>query len=105
MKALYKLPRMNHSIVVDLPDISLHTLQTLVGGYIEPIKVASDAVILVDEEGALKSAFETNSDFWYEKNKWNGAEFYGPGLFLFVKGEEFVALTDDDVKRLQFIGF
>ena len=36
------------------PDEELHALQTAVGGYIETVTLAEDAVMIVDEEGLLK---------------------------------------------------
>ena len=36
------------------PDDELHALQTAVGGYIETVTLAEDAVMIVDEEGLLK---------------------------------------------------
>ncbi len=37
------------------PDEELHALQTAVGGYIETVTLAEDAVMIVDEEGLLKA--------------------------------------------------
>lgn len=36
------------------PDEELHALQTAIGGYIETVTLAEDAVMIVDEEGLLK---------------------------------------------------
>jgi hypothetical protein len=36
------------------PDEELHALQETIGGYIEPITIANDAVMIVNEEGLLK---------------------------------------------------
>ena len=36
------------------PDEELHALQTAVGGYIETVTLAEDAVMIVNEEGLLK---------------------------------------------------
>lgn len=36
------------------PDEELHALQTAIGGYIEAVTLAEDAVMIVDEEGLLK---------------------------------------------------
>lgn len=33
---------------------TLHALQDLIGGYIEVVRIAEDAALLVDEEGLLK---------------------------------------------------
>jgi len=37
------------------PDEELHALQTAIGGYIETVTLAEDAVMIVDEEGLLKA--------------------------------------------------
>lgn len=37
------------------PDEELHALQTVIGGYIETVTLAEDAVMIVDEEGLLKA--------------------------------------------------
>lgn len=37
------------------PDEELHALQTAIGGYIEAVTLAEDAVMIVDEEGLLKA--------------------------------------------------
>ena len=37
------------------PDEELHALQAAVGGYIETVTLAEDAVMIVDEEGLLKA--------------------------------------------------
>lgn len=36
------------------PDEELHAMQTAIGGYIETVTLAEDAVMIVDEEGLLK---------------------------------------------------
>ena len=36
------------------PDVELHAMQTAIGGYIETVTLAEDAVMIVDEEGLLK---------------------------------------------------
>ena len=46
-------------ILIDIdnstPDDELHALQAAVGGYIETVTLADDAVMIVDEEGLLKA--------------------------------------------------
>lgn len=37
------------------PDEELHALQTAIGGYIEAVTLAEDAVMLVDEDGLFKA--------------------------------------------------
>lgn len=37
------------------PDEELHAMQEAVGGYIETVTLAEDAVMIVDEEGLLKA--------------------------------------------------
>lgn len=36
------------------PETELHALQTAIGGYIETVTLAEDAVMIVNEEGLLK---------------------------------------------------
>lgn len=59
---------------------SLENLQKTVGGYIETYQIASDAIVICDEEGRLKGR---------EHCCWvAGAEFVGTVIFAGVKGEE-----------------
>lgn len=52
----------------------LHTLQQLIGGYIESVTLCSDLVILCDEEGRLKG-LPYNCEFC-------GIDFCGPIMFV-----------------------
>lgn len=73
---------------------TLENLQKTVGGYIETVKIASDCVVICDEEGRLKG------------KPWccniSGADFVGTIVICGVAGEEFADLPIDwkDMKRL-----
>lgn len=61
---------------------SLENLQRFVGGYIEAVTIASDAVIIVNEEGAIRGDVPFNCEYL-------GMMFFGPMIFLGSKGDEF----------------
>jgi len=62
-------------------DNTLEAMQKAVGGYIETVPIASDCVIVCDEEGLLKGLpYNTNLA---------GVDFYGPIFICGVKGEDF----------------
>lgn len=74
----------------------LKPLQKLVGGYIEPVRLRDDLILICNEEGRLRglpwccTVFKTN--------------FYGTVLFAGVDGEEFTdcPLTIEELE--QFYG-
>ena len=72
---------------------TLEALQKVVGGYIETVTCASDAVIICNEEGRLKN-LPYNCDFL-------GISFVGTIIFAGVDGEEFADLPDK-VDRILF---
>lgn len=60
---------------------SLSELQRVVGGYVETVTLASDAVIICNEEGRIHN-LDFNLNFC-------GLDLYGPVIFAGVKGDEF----------------
>lgn len=67
----------------------LAALQKIVGGYIEPVTVATDAVLVCNEEGRLRGL---------EPNRQIGSDplsvIYGTFFVCGVDGEEFTSLSD-----------
>lgn len=70
----------------DVPN-TLKELQALVGGYIETVTLASDAVIICNEEGRLR-----NLPF---NCRLLGVDFVGPILIAGVKNDEFADLPEN----------
>lgn len=70
----------------------LHTLQRLVGGYIEAVPLAEDMAMIVNEEGKLMGL---PKNFWM---KVIGDYIVGTAVFVGVDGDEFdnvpVTLSD-----------
>lgn len=70
----------------------LHTLQRLVGGYIEAVPLAEDMAMIVNEEGKL---MDLPKNFWMEVI---GDYIVGTAVFVGVDGDEFdnvpVTLSD-----------
>lgn len=60
---------------------TLKALQDAVGGYIETVTLASDAVIICNEEGRIRK-LPYNCTFC-------GLQFYGTIIFCGVDGDEF----------------
>ena len=98
MRTVFKAPgERAHAMVV--PN-DLHTLQDLVGGYIETVTIPvtprigneKDLIIICDEEGKLKEGVQPN--FWCLTAC---DEIYGPVLVVGADGEDFGSLTDRDV--------
>lgn len=81
MKAIIKAPGQKPQQIV-IPN-DLHTLQELVGGYIEAVTINEDPkiVIICDEEGRLADC-EYNCEVM-------GINFVGTILFLGADGDEF----------------
>ena len=79
MKAIRKKPGCEPE-VIDI-DNTLAALQQEVGGYIETVTIASDAVIICNEEGRILG-LPDNCRFY-------GVDFYGTVLIVGTKGEEF----------------
>ena len=88
MRVLYKTPGEAPRSIVIAND--LHLMQQLVGGLIEPIKIADNVVLICNEEGKLLDL---------EPNFFIGAlgdVIYGPAIVVGTKGDEFCSLADTD---------
>lgn len=83
MIVLKKRPNENTTLTV--VDNDLKALQEAVGGYIETVTLASDAVVICDEEARLKGKPYCCSI--------SNLDFYGTILVAGVKGEDFASLS------------
>jgi len=93
MKVLYKEPFKN-IFERDVPN-TLEALQSLVGGYIEPVTLDDSCVMLCNEEGKfsnLQANFRMNAidDF-----------IFGPVVFLGTEGEEFCDIDDFHADKIR----
>lgn len=71
---------------------SLEAFQKAVGGYIEVVTVASDLVLICNEEGRLLNLpFNTTIC---------GMDFYGPVLAVGTKGEGFASIRGSEVPAI-----
>lgn len=91
MRVLYKVPGTPSFRQLLVPN-DLHTLQDLVGGYIETVTagVDPDVVLIVNEEGAIRKDVEYNCVIRCKDSR--GAfdcPIFGPILMVGVDGEEF----------------
>ena len=77
-------------IIVD----DLKALQSLVGGYIEPVMVEEGLVVICDEEGRIKGK---PYNCWFD-----GIHFVGTIVVLGSKGENFVhcPITLDEFREM-----
>lgn len=80
MRALFKEPKDEKFREIVVPN-KLDVLQQLVGGYIKTVTIATDAVIICNEEGRILG-LEPNCSFC-------GLELVGPILIVGVDGDEF----------------
>lgn len=68
---------------------SLKNMQRIVGGLIEPVRIAEDAAVIVNEEGRINGMpLNANCPFCV----------FGDAFLVGVKGEEFCSVSDD-IKR------
>lgn len=75
---------------------SLNTMQVLVGGYIEHLSFCVPGVgLIMNEEGKIK---DMPFNFFYY-----GDDIRGTVLFVGDSGEEFSALTDEQVSEIRKI--
>ena len=79
MKVIYKAPGCQPE-PRDIPN-TLEELQAAVGGYIETVTIASDVVIICNEEGRLQGLPHNCRIF--------GVDFFGPILIAGVDEDEF----------------
>lgn len=77
------------SIVASIPN-TLEALQTAVGGPIETVTIASDLVLICNEEGRLL-------DLPFHCTVC-GIDFVGPILAVGVSGDAFSSLSADDIQ-------
>lgn len=80
MRALFKEPKDEKFRTLVIPN-QLKVLQQLVGGYIETVTIATDAVIICNKEGRIIGQ-EYNCNFC-------GIDLVGPILIVGTDGEEF----------------
>ena len=85
MKVIYKAPGSAPEIR-DIPN-TLEELQGTVGGHIEPVTFATNAVVICNEEGRLMG-LPYNCKFL-------GVDFVGPILIVGRSGEEFTDLDPE----------
>ena len=87
MKVIYKAPGCAPE-PRDIPN-TLEELQATVGGYIETVTIASDAVIICNEEGRLRGM--------PHNVKFLGVDFVGPILIAGVSDEDFTDLPPEQM--------
>lgn len=80
MRALFKAPKDDKFREIVVPN-KLDVLQQLVGGYIETVTIAPDAVIICNEEGRILG-LDPNCNYC-------GIDFVGPILIVGTDGEDF----------------
>lgn len=86
MKAIRKKPGAQPEIIE--VENTLKALQTEVGGYIETVTIASDAVVICNEEGLLLG-MPYNCRFF-------GVDFVGPILVVCRSRDEFCDVPEAD---------
>lgn len=91
IKVWYKPNAETRPVILET-DNTLGALQNLVGGYIETIRVAVDAALIVNEEGLLRG-LPYNITFC-------GAQLVGPVVMVGIEGDEFTDLPEAAVKSL-----
>lgn len=80
MRVLYKAPKDTGFRELVVPN-DLHALQELVGGHIETVTIAEDALILCNDEGRILQ-LEFNCEY-------GGINFVGPIMIVGTDGDEF----------------
>lgn len=86
MKAIRKKPGCEPEIIE--VDNTLAALQAEVGGYIETVTIASDAVIICNEEGRILGLSDNC--------RVCGVDFVGTVLIVGTKGDEFCDVPEAD---------
>lgn len=86
MKAIRKKPGCEPEIIE--VDNTLAALQAEVGGYIETVTIASDAVIICNEEGRILGL--------PDNCRVCGVDFVGTVLIVGTKGDEFCDVPESD---------
>lgn len=90
MKVIYKAPGCAPE-PRDIPN-TLEELQAAVGGYIETVTFATDAVVICNEEGR-PMGLPHNCEFL-------GVDFVGPILIVGRAGDDFADLTPEVMRML-----
>ena len=81
-------------IVASIPN-TLETLQKAVGGHIETVTIASDLVLICNEEGLIMGLPYNHTAC--------ELPLVGPIVAVGVDGEEFVSLTPNQIQSLRFL--
>lgn len=89
MKVILKQPGQRPAVVE--MENTLTALQKAVGGYIETVRITSDACLICNEKGRLMGL---------EPNPVMGISLVGPVLCVGVNGDEFCSLTDEGAEFL-----
>ena len=88
-KILAVIKKPGEAPYVDHIENELHTLQELVGGYIETVTIATDLILICNEEGRL-----LNLPFNFDCC---GMGLYGTVLAVSYKGDELASLKASNV--------
>lgn len=86
MKAIRKKPGCEPEIIE--VENTLKALQAEVGGYIEAVTIASDAVVICNEEGRILGL--------PDNGRVCGVDFVGTVLIVGTKGDEFCDVPEAD---------
>lgn len=93
IRVLYKQPgRMVRPMLIQN---DLKRFQALVGGYIEPVNVLKDVVMIVNEEGKLKK-MEPNFLYGFDM-------IVGPAIFCRAERDKLVSLTEDQMEAVMIL--
>ena len=90
IRAVYKAPG-KLPVTIEVEN-ELEALQRAVGGYLEPIRIATNAYILCDEEGTVKGLPYNATIF--------NVNFIGPILFVGTENGEFCDVPEDIEKAM-----
>lgn len=85
INVLIKAPSSNYLRKAHIKN-DLHTLQRIVGGYIELVQPFTDLTAIVNEEGLIRGL--------PYNMKWCGVHILGPIIFCGVNGEDFADIPD-----------
>ena len=91
----------DHPPVLRDIDNTLEALQNEVGGYIEPVRLPGDLVILCNENGVILK-FPLNRTLVFKTSAGNfyNVPILGNFIICGTDGEEFRGLTDREVKSM-----
>ena len=80
--------------IIDIPN-ELEALQEYVGGYIEVVQLADNALLIVNEEGKLMNL---PLNFYLSRNRRVIDTIHGNVLIVGRDGEEFCDLTEEQLE-------